>query len=136
VTVLARRSSLLLVFAVACFATALAISAPQASSASYTSCKAANGKPITSHANGAYGLGLYLRQLKVKGGPTCAGARNFVKLYYKCRTKPWNGSCSSVSGYSCSESRSHVTSITFDARVTCKKGSKRVFQKYQQFKYD
>jgi plastocyanin domain-containing protein len=131
VTVLARRSSLLLSFAVACFAIAMAVSAQQASSAHYTSCS-------YSKSAGKYGLGMYLKGLKVSGGPTCADGRTFVKDYYKCRTKgskPLNGKCTNPPhGYSCTEKRTNKTSLTFDGRATCKKGSKRVIHKFiQQF---
>ncbi|CAN5458492.1 hypothetical protein BH20ACT17_BH20ACT17_04690 [soil metagenome] len=131
-TVLARRSSLLLIFAVACFAIAMAVSAQQASSAiSYTSCS-------YSKSAGKYGLGMYLKGLKVRGGPTCADGRRFVKAYYNCRTKgskPLNGKCTNPPhGYSCTERRTNKTSLTFDGRATCKKGSKRVIHKFiQQF---
>jgi len=131
VTVLARRSSLLLLSAVACCAIALAVGAQQASAA-YTKCSG-----VANHSIGKYGTGLYLKTLKVKGGPTCAGAKNFVKLYYQCRTKgdkPLSGRCySKVSGYTCgTEVRTNKTSTAFDGRVTCHKGDRYVRQTYIQ----
>ena len=107
----------------------------RASAASYSTCSG-----VANHSVGKYGTGLYLKTLKVKkvdGTPTCAGAKNFVKAYYKCRTKdekPLSGRCySKVSGYTCgTEVRTNKTSTAFDGRVTCHKGSRYVRQTYIQ----
>lgn len=130
-TVLARRSALLLVFALACLAVLLAVSTHQASASSYHTCSlsSADKKP-NKHGPS------YLKRLRVKGGPSCAGAKNLVKLYYKCRTagsKGDDGAChKKVSGYSCHETRSNAIPTEFDAAVTCRKGSRRVFHRYTQ----
>lgn len=133
-TVLARRSSVLLVFVLACVAILLAVNAKQASSASYTTCS------LTSKERGGSTpstLGpTYVLKLRVKGGPSCAGGKNLVKLFYECRTKgskPVSGRCTTrVSGYSCPETRDRGVG-QFEAAVTCSKGSRRVFHRYTQF---
>lgn len=131
-TVPARRSSLLLVLALACIAVALAVSARQATASSYHTCSLSS----SDKSPGKHGP-TYLKKLKVKGGPSCAYAKSFVKAYYSCRTKgskPATGHCSSVLGYSCSETRFNNIVTSFDAKATCKKGSKAIYHEYQQFK--
>jgi len=128
---------LLLVFALTCFAIALAVSAQQASSASYSTCHLSS-KEKGSTTPSTLGP-TYVRSVRVKGGVSCAYGKSFVKSYYNCRTggsKPATGHCSGVRGYSCSESRpsSTNTSISFDARATCTKGSKGIKHTYEQFK--
>lgn len=129
-TVLARRSSLLLVFALACFAMLIALGAQQASAKTYNCHLSSSDKKPNK-----YGPS-YLKRLGVKGGPTCAGGKNFVRLYYKCRTegpKGPRGKCThKVNGYKCTEHRTNVIPTSFDAKVTCSKGSRRVYHKYQQ----
>lgn len=129
-TVLARRSSLLLVFALSCLAIALTVSTQQARSAAYHTCH------LSSRDRSPNRFGpSYLKSLRVKGGPTCSGAKKFVRSYYYCRThgsKPADGTCRHVLGYTCHENRSNVIPTSFDARATCHKGSRYVYQKYQQ----
>ena len=129
-TVIARRSSLLLVFALTCFALALIFSAQQASAATCT--LSSNDKKPN-----RYGP-TYLKFLSVSGGPSCAGGKDLVRAFYICRTKgskPVTGKCTvRVSGYSCSETRYSNITTSYDAKVTCKKGSRKVIHRYQQFK--
>ena len=74
----------------------------------------------------------YTLGLSVKG-TSCANGRGFVKSYFKCRGGG-KGKCRrKVSGYSCSEKRSNAIRTQFDARVTCKKGGRRITHKYTQF---
>lgn len=132
VTVLARRSSIPLVFVLTCLAVALTVSAQRASSSSsYTSCHLSNHDKSPS----AHGP-TYLKRLRVKGGPTCSGAKTLVRDYYKCRTEgsqgPKDHCHHKVSGYSCSEVRSNKISTAFDANVTCSKRSRHVKHKYTQ----
>jgi hypothetical protein len=63
---------------------------------------------------------------------SCATGRKLVIAYYKCRTKHGKkGKCSGVMGYRCTEKRVSIPT-EFDARVTCKDGSKVVKHTYQQ----
>jgi len=66
---------------------------------------------------------------------SCLNGRKLVKAYYNCRVDNGGkkGRCGGVSGYSCSETRFNVIKTQFDARVSCKKGSKRVKHTYTQF---
>jgi hypothetical protein len=137
VTVLARRSSLLLIFAVACSAIALTVITQRASAASYSSCSLTSKQKGSSSGYSTLVPGGYLYSLKVKNGPKCADAKDFVKAYAKCRSagsKPWNGKCTTKSGYSCTEKRTGVISIRFNAESTCSKGSRRIYHRYQQTK--
>jgi hypothetical protein len=63
---------------------------------------------------------------------SCGKAKKLAKAFHSCRHKHGKaGHCSSVNGYSCSESR--VSSPTqYDSTATCKKGRKKVVQKYTQ----
>lgn len=74
----------------------------------------------------------YTLGLSVKG-TSCANGRGFVRSYYKCRGGGKGRCRRKVSGYRCSEKRSNVIRTQFDARVTCKKGRRRITHKYTQF---
>ncbi len=74
----------------------------------------------------------YTLGLSVKG-TSCSNGRGFVKSYYKCRGGGKRKCRRKVSGYRCSEKRSNVIRTQFDARVTCKKGRRRITHKYTQF---
>jgi hypothetical protein len=129
VTAIARRSLILAASALVCLAVALTV-ANQAESATLTTCK------LSSKDKGANKYGpSYLRKLKVKS-VSCTTAKSFVKAYYKCRTsggKGKAGKCTKkVNGYSCTEKRSNVIPTSFDAKVSCKNGSKRIYHEYQQ----
>ena len=67
----------------------------------------------------------YTLGLSVKG-TSCANGRGFVRAYYKCRGGGKGRCRRKVSGYRCSEKRSNVIRTQFDARVTCKKGGRRI----------
>lgn len=131
VTVLARRSSLLLVFALSCLAIALTVSTQQARSDAYHTC----GLSSRDKSPNRFGPS-YLKKLRVKGGPSCAGAKTLVRNYYHCRTKgakPKTGRCTHPGdGYTCTENRSNQIPTSFDARATCHKGSRYVYHSYQQ----
>lgn len=67
---------------------------------------------------------------------SCATGRRFVRAYYKCRVANGgkDGRCHRrVSGYSCTEKRSNRIATQYDARVTCKSGSRRIVHTYTQF---
>ena len=73
----------------------------------------------------------YVLEISAKG-VTCGKAKKLVKAFHKCRPGK-SGKCSSVNGYSCSESRFNRSSQSYDSRVRCKRGSKRVKHVYTQF---
>ncbi len=77
------------------------------------------------------GLG-YFTSLSVTG-TSCATAGKVAVAYYRCRLKHGvKGRCrSKVLGYTCSEKRNSIPT-EIDARVTCRKGSRRVVHTYQQ----
>jgi hypothetical protein len=59
-----------------------------------------------------------------------------VRRYYQCRIKAGGrrGRCHhTVSGFSCHEKRLQAIKTEFDARVTCTRGSARVWHSYTQF---
>ena len=74
-----------------------------------------------------YTLGLSVR------GTSCANGRGFVRDYYNCRGGGRGRCRRRVSGYRCSERRSNVIRTQFDARVSCRKGARRITHKYTQF---
>jgi hypothetical protein len=64
---------------------------------------------------------------------SCATGRKVALAYYRCRIRNGRaGRCrSTVLKYRCSERRTTI-STEINARVTCKRGSKRVVHYYQQ----
>jgi hypothetical protein len=74
----------------------------------------------------------YTLGLSVKG-TSCKNGRGFVRAYYKCRGGGKGRCRHKVSGYRCSEKRSNAISTQFDARVSCRKGRRRITHKYTQF---
>ncbi|WP_205696101.1 hypothetical protein [Conexibacter sp. SYSU D00693] len=80
----------------------------------------------------------YTRSLSVSGGASCAAGHKMIRDYYNCRVAPPSsgkaGRCTrKVNGYRCSERRSNVAKIQFDANVTCKKGRATIKHAYTQF---
>lgn len=68
-------------------------------------------------------------------GVSCRGARSVVKSFHKCRLKNGaSGRCvTRFDGWGCSEIRTNqLPGVSFDATATCRKGDKKVVQKYQQ----
>ena len=115
---LIRRTLAIVVLAGAC----LALGATQAS--------AANCNPPTYRS----GQG-YFTSLKVTRTSCSTGSR-VARAHYSCRTKNGkSGRCSRrVLNFRCSESRpsSQRTADEYNARVTCRRGSRRVVFTYQQ----
>lgn len=73
----------------------------------------------------------YFTSLKVYG-LSCSSGKKVMLAHYRCRVKHGKaGKCGSVSGYRCSERR-FMGPTEYDARVTCKKGSKKVVYTYSQ----
>lgn len=64
---------------------------------------------------------------------TCATGKKVALAYYRCRTKHGRaGRCTSrVLGYRCTERRNAIPT-EYNARVTCKNGSRKVVHTYQQ----
>ena len=63
----------------------------------------------------------------------CATGRKVTLAHYRCRTENGRrGRCHRrVLGYSCSETR-HTIPSEIDARVTCRRGARKVVYTYQQ----
>ena len=83
---------------------------------------------------GAYPGSGYFTSLKVTG-ISCKGGQAVEKGHYRCRTKHGiQGKCSSFNGWRCSERRpaSGRNKVEYNAKVTCKKGSRTVVFTYQQ----
>jgi hypothetical protein len=79
--------------------------------------------------------GGYFTLLQVTG-TSCKTGRSLVVKYYKCRIKHGRkGKCTSkVLGYSCKETRpaGSQSEEQLNAKVTCRRGSKKIFHTYQQ----
>lgn len=84
------------------------------------------------------GKGGYFTSLRVTK-TSCLDGKRQMLAWYKCRTaKSLKGKCtrSKVRNYRCTEKRGSVQigagDDVFSARVTCKKGSKRIVHTYDQ----
>jgi uncharacterized membrane protein len=109
-----------LVAALAAVATVPAAAEPGAQAAK--SCGVGNGR--------GYGTS-YVTSLSVTG-TSCKNGRKVVKAFHACRPGK-KGKCDhAVLGYSCTEKRYNQLSTTYDSKVTCKKGSRRVKHTYTQ----
>ena len=63
---------------------------------------------------------------------SCSGAKSVMRGHYRCRTKHGiKGRCSSFNGWRCTETRRAIAT-EYNARVTCRKGSRKVVYTYQQ----
>jgi hypothetical protein len=74
----------------------------------------------------------YFTSLSVRG-VGCAKGRRLVRAYYRCRTRngPAGRCHSRVLHYRCSERRESIAT-EIDARVNCRRGTRRVIHTYQQ----
>jgi hypothetical protein len=117
----------------ACLAIAGLAGASSPALAATKTCKANKTKYPNANPGG------YFTSLKVTNVGCSTGAKLMV-AYYKCRRKNGQGiegRCkqSKVNGLRCSESRpssGRVAGQEFNARVTCRSGSKKVVHTYQQ----
>jgi hypothetical protein len=79
--------------------------------------------------------GGYFTSLQVTGA-SCKTGRSLAVRYYKCRIKHGRkGRCASrVLGYSCKESRpaDSQSDEQLNAKVTCRRGSRKIVHTYQQ----
>lgn len=77
----------------------------------------------------------YVTKVRVRG-VSCKTGLSVVKSFHACRHKRGKaGTCTSrVRGYRCTEKRpaSLQGPVSYDGDVTCKRGSRRVTQHYQQ----
>jgi hypothetical protein len=78
------------------------------------------------------GLG-YFTSLEVSR-VTCATGRKVTLAHYRCRTRHGKkGRCTTrVLGYSCREGTRNAIPTEYNARVTCKSGTRKVVYTYQQ----
>jgi hypothetical protein len=73
----------------------------------------------------------YVTQISVKG-VSCANGKKVIRAFHACRPGK-SGKCARVSGYRCSEERFNKSPQSYDSRVKCKRGKKRVNHTYTQF---
>jgi hypothetical protein len=63
---------------------------------------------------------------------SCKGARDVMRAHYRCRTRHGiKGRCARFNGWRCTETRRAIAT-EYNARVTCRKGSRKVIYTYQQ----
>ncbi len=76
----------------------------------------------------------YLLSLSVRS-TSCRNGRRLVRAYYNCRKRNGgrDGRCRGALGYRCSERRFNKSRTSFDARVRCRKGGRRINHTYTQF---
>ena len=86
---------------------------------------------------GGYITGISVTGSYTKKSSACKSGRSLALGYYKCRAKKGiKASCSgrTINGLKCSEKRpaDSQSDDQINARVTCKKGSKKIVHNYQQ----
>ncbi|MEA2441223.1 MAG: hypothetical protein QOH76_2647 [Thermoleophilaceae bacterium] len=89
---------------------------------------------LTSHEQRHSGAS-YVTSLNVKK-TSCKNGKAVVRAYHKCRrAHGWKGKCGhKVKGYSCKRKYLATSPFQYDARVTCRRGAKRVVHTYTQNK--
>lgn len=76
----------------------------------------------------------YVLSLRVRV-TRCRDGRRIVKAFHRCRKEHHhrNGKCHHrVFGYRCSERRFNKSSLSYDSKVRCRKGGRRVWHTYTQ----
>jgi hypothetical protein len=73
----------------------------------------------------------YVLSLRVRI-TTCRNGKRVVKGFHKCRPGRTGRCRKRVFGYRCRERRYNKSSISYDSKVRCAKGSRRVWHTYQQ----
>ena len=64
---------------------------------------------------------------------SCATGRKVTLAHYRCRVRHGRrGHCSGVLGYRCVEGHRQSSTIEYNARVTCKRGARKVIYTYTQ----
>ena len=77
----------------------------------------------------------YVTSLSARG-TSCRRAQRVVRAYHACRRRHGgaDGRCPNrVRRYRCRERRTSVIETQYDARVTCRRGGKRIRHAYTQF---
>jgi hypothetical protein len=104
---------------------------PAGSTAAGPSAHAAKGCGVGSgrHLGPTYVLALSVSHT------SCRNGKKLVRAYNTCRRHHGGrkGHCSGTLGYRCSEKRFNKSSQSFDARVKCHKGGRRINHTYTQF---
>ena len=76
--------------------------------------------------------GGYFTKLIVDG-LSCADGKKVMMAHARCRLdNGLKGKCPSVKSYTCTQRAGEVSSTEYNARVTCKKGNRRVQYFFQQ----
>ena len=73
----------------------------------------------------------YVLSLRVRI-TTCRNGKRVVKGFHRCRPGRRGRCRRRVFGYRCRERRYNRSSISYDSKVRCAKGSRRVWHTYQQ----
>src|SRR3954451_24155041 len=95
---------------------------------------AARGCHLSTHEQRHLGAS-YVTSLSVRY-TSCSNGKAVVRAYQKCRrAHGWKGKCGHrVRGYSCSRHIQASSPVQYDAKVTCRRGAKRVTHTYTQNK--
>jgi hypothetical protein len=101
---------------------AVGVIAPGASPAVAKSCSIGNGR--------GYGT-TYVVRISVKH-VSCARGKRVIRAFHACRPGK-AGRCPRVAGYRCREERFNKSPLSYDSRVKCTRGVKRVNHTYTQF---
>jgi hypothetical protein len=76
----------------------------------------------------------YVTSLSVRH-VSCKTGKAVVRAYQKCRRHHgYMGRCGHAAGYSCKRHLIDKSAVAYDAKVTCRRGVKRVVHTYQQDK--
>jgi hypothetical protein len=77
----------------------------------------------------------YVTSLSVRH-TSCSNGKAVVRAYQSCRrAHGWKGKCGHrVKGYSCKRHITASSPVQYDAKVTCRRGGKRVWHHYTQNK--
>src|SRR3954447_17948102 len=75
----------------------------------------------------------YITSLSVRH-TSCSNGKAVVRAYQKCRrAHGWKGKCGHrVKGFSCKRHITASSPVQYDAKVTCRRGGKRVWHHYTQ----
>src|SRR3954449_10419630 len=77
----------------------------------------------------------YVTSLSVRH-TSCSNGKAVVRAYQKCRrAHGWKGKCGHrVKGYKCARHITASSPVQYDAKVSCRRGGKRVWHHYTQNK--
>jgi hypothetical protein len=122
----AVRAALVAVFLVALAASATAGAAPRVHAA--RSCHLSTSEQR--HLGASYVTSLSVRHT------SCSKGKAVVRAYQACRrAHGWKGKCGHrVKGFSCKRHIQTSSPVQYDAKVTCRRGGKRVTHTYTQNK--